>query len=374
VLIVEEAMYDTSPKRAVLAAAGALARYGWEPMLFSLRRLPASIRSVEGAAAAAGLTVGYGMRRPRSLQTAAGPALARLGGAARRADVVVSGSEVGQGLLASWAVARAGRRPFGIWVHCDARVAAEERMPARLRPVLWRAYRGADGLAPVAGDLVAPLQALAPRSVVRVVPHGHDPEQTRRRAAGPLPAAIPPSSIVAVGPLRHQHGFDVLIRALAVLRAQGLRLEAVIAGEGEGRSELEALARQIGVADQVHLVGEVVEPQPLLAAAALVVFAARFDGYPSVVTDALTLGVPVIASDCPTGPADQLGGGVYGRLVAPGDEAALAAALADHHADPTVLAARAAARPPFPTPDDSAAALAAFLDGLAARRTSRRKR
>jgi glycosyltransferase involved in cell wall biosynthesis len=237
---------------------------------------------------------------------------------------------------------------------------------------MWRAYRGADGLAPAAADLVEPLRAAGPRAAVRIVPHGHDPAQTVRRATAPLPAAVsrlrPPAPVVAVGPLRHQHGFDVLIRALAMVRAQGIVLDAVIAGEGEGRSDLEALALELGVADRVHLVGHVADPQALLATAGALVFTARFDGYPAVVTDALTLGVPVIASDCPTGPAEQLGGGAYGRLVPPGDDAALAAALADHHADPAALAALAAARPPFPTPDDSALALAAFLDDIARRR------
>jgi glycosyltransferase involved in cell wall biosynthesis len=68
-------------------------------------------------------------------------------------------------------------------------------------------------------------------------------------------------------------------------------------------------------------------PLHVLAGAALLVLSSRWEGYPNVLLEALALGVPVVATDCPHGPRELLDGGRYGRLTAVGDHVALARAM-----------------------------------------------
>jgi glycosyltransferase involved in cell wall biosynthesis len=59
-----------------------------------------------------------------------------------------------------------------------------------------------------------------------------------------------------------------------------------------------------------------------------------FEGLPGVLIQALAMGCPVVATDCPSGPAEILDGGRHGRLVPPGDPDALAAAILAALAEP----------------------------------------
>ena len=86
-------------------------------------------------------------------------------------------------------------------------------------------------------------------------------------------------------------------------------------------------SRELGLAGEVDLPGFVPNPYPLIARAALFVLSSAWEGSPNVLTEALALGVPAVSTDCPSGPAEILGGGRYGPLVPVGDVAALAEAM-----------------------------------------------
>lgn len=146
-------------------------------------------------------------------------------------------------------------------------------------------------------------------------------------------------TVLAAGRLSRQKGFDVLIRAHARLVAQGVEHDLLIVGEGAGHAELLALARDLGVEGSVHLPGYVANPYPLMRRAAVFALSSRWEGFANVVVEALACGVPVVATDCPSGPAEILAGGRHGLLVPPDDPEALAGALGRVLADP-VLAAR----------------------------------
>lgn len=137
-----------------------------------------------------------------------------------------------------------------------------------------------------------------------------------------------PPVIVGAGRLTRQKDFPTLIEAFARLRAaRPCRL--VILGEGRQRPGLEAQAARLGVGADVALPGFAADLPAWLARADLFVLSSAWEGSPNVLTEALALGVPVVATDCPSGPREILAGGRYGPLVPVGNPAALARAMGE---------------------------------------------
>jgi len=147
--------------------------------------------------------------------------------------------------------------------------------------------------------------------------------------------------ILGAGRLQRQKDFPTLIRAFAQVRKRH-PCRLVILGEGSGRVQLQALATELEIAADVELLGFRTNPYPFLARADLFVLSSRWEGSPNVLTEAMALGTPVVAPDCPSGPHELLDGGRYGPLVPVGDVRALALALAktlDHRPPPEMLKA-----------------------------------
>jgi glycosyltransferase involved in cell wall biosynthesis len=169
-------------------------------------------------------------------------------------------------------------------------------------------------------------------------------------------------------------GFDVLLDALPALRARVPSAHVVLLGDGEDRPALEARARALGVAERVHLLGAVADVPAHLAAADVLAAPSRNEGMGRVLVEAMALGVPVVGSAV-GGIPDVIEDGECGRLVAPGDAAALAEALADLGADAALRAKLGAAARPraeaFST-DVAAAAIGAIYDAHARARRLRR--
>src|SRR5574337_725737 len=153
-----------------------------------------------------------------------------------------------------------------------------------------------------------------------------------------------PPVLLAVGRLVAQKDFPTLLKAFARVRAvRPARL--LILGEGKKRTQLELLARQLGVAADVALPGCAPNPFPYMMRASMFVLSSAWEGLPGVLIEAMTCGCPVVSTDCPSGPAEILDGGAYGPLVPVGDDAALAEAILSvlkTPPDPEGLRARAA--------------------------------
>jgi glycosyltransferase involved in cell wall biosynthesis len=133
--------------------------------------------------------------------------------------------------------------------------------------------------------------------------------------------------IVGAGGLRRQKDFATLIRAFALLRKEhSARL--VILGRGRQEQRLRELTAKLGVATDVQLAGFVDNPYPYLAHGDLFALSSRWEGSPNVLTEALALGTPVVATDCRSGPREILQGGRYGPLVPVGDPESMAGAMA----------------------------------------------
>jgi glycosyltransferase involved in cell wall biosynthesis len=132
--------------------------------------------------------------------------------------------------------------------------------------------------------------------------------------------------ILAAGRLSPEKDFATLLRAFSIIRRHN-KAKLVIIGEGEERSRLGQLARQLGVDDNLYLPGFQANPFSFMRAASVFVLSSRFEGMPSVLVQAMACGTPVVATDCPTGPRQILERGRWGRLVPVGDHRALAVAI-----------------------------------------------
>lgn len=135
-----------------------------------------------------------------------------------------------------------------------------------------------------------------------------------------------PPVIVAIGRLEAQKNFPNMLRALARVR-QHCPARLLILGEGSQRGSLESLVREMQLEDAVALPGFVANPARYVARAAVYAMSSSWEGMPVALIEALALGVPVVSTDCPSGPAEILNNGVYGTLVPMNDSAALAEAI-----------------------------------------------
>lgn len=131
--------------------------------------------------------------------------------------------------------------------------------------------------------------------------------------------------VLFVGRLdRYTKGLDLLLAAWAGVDVP--RPPLVIVGDGADRAWLDAEIARRGLAD-VHCVGWQADPQPFYRRAGLFLMCSRYEGWSNVLLEAMGQGCPVLASDCPHGPAEMLGAGLAGQLLPAGDVPALRAAI-----------------------------------------------
>lgn len=192
-------------------------------------------------------------------------------------------------------------------------------------------YRRADEItavsAGVKADLVHHLKLDPAR--VRVVYNPIVTPELERLAAAPAghPWLDQPTPVVlAAGRLVAEKDFALLVRSFARLRARR-PVRLVILGEGPQRGELERLIAELELGDDVQLPGFDPNPFRFMSRCAVFVLSSRFEGLPGALIQAMACGAPVVACDCPTGPAEIVTDGEDGLLVPVGDEAALAAAV-----------------------------------------------
>jgi glycosyltransferase involved in cell wall biosynthesis len=132
--------------------------------------------------------------------------------------------------------------------------------------------------------------------------------------------------ILAVGRLTKAKDYPTLFRAFSLVR-QVRPAKLLILGEGEERSNLERLAIELGIQNDVSMPGFVDNPFAFMAKASVFVLSSAWEGFGNVLVEALACGCPVVATDCRSGPREILDNGRYGRLVPVGDHEALAKAI-----------------------------------------------
>lgn len=120
-------------------------------------------------------------------------------------------------------------------------------------------------------------------------------------------------NIVSVGRLTRQKGYDKLIALMPAIVAVNPDVRLYIVGEGEERSAIESLIRDLDLGDYVILTGFMDNPYSLMREMDLFVCSSVAEGFSLVIAEAMTVGLPIVSMEC-AGPNELLGNGKYGVL------------------------------------------------------------
>lgn len=212
---------------------------------------------------------------------------------------------------------------------------AEQRLTlASMVATMRTVYRFADGVVGVSDKVSKEIARHTglPASRVTTIHNPVGPPLERARGGAPWADATG-KRILSVGTLKPVKNHRLLIRAFADLRATQEATLAIV-GEGPERPALEAQVAEAGLQGHVLLPGFTITPGDWYRGADLFVLASDNEGFGNVLVEALHYGLSIVATDCPGGPSEILGGGRWGRLVPPGDVTALTGAMRASLASP----------------------------------------
>ncbi len=161
----------------------------------------------------------------------------------------------------------------------------------------------------------------------------YNPARVASFASGDVHSWLSPQrtwiAVVTVGRLTAQKRHDVLLKAVAIAnKTRETRL--LILGQGELQESLEQFADQLGISDKVDFLGFKSQPHQYMAKADVFALSSDWEGFGNVLVEALSVGAPVVSTDCPSGPSEILEQGLFGELVPMGDADRLADALINY--------------------------------------------
>lgn len=240
-------------------------------------------------------------------------------------------SALGQTNLAALVASRLSttRIPVLVTEHQSFERSRDSGFRQRIFPFLARRLYPAAKVAAVSegvADTMAEVIGL-PRQDITVIPNPVLTAELYELVKEPLPATVRRPYVLGMGRLTAQKNFPLLLDAFRRVAVEQPDLNLVILGEGPDRPDLEARVKELGLQDRVSLPGFQANPYPWLKEAAAFALSSDWEGLPTVLIEALALDVPIVATDCPSGPLEILDGGRLGRLVPMNDAPALAAAL-----------------------------------------------
>lgn len=192
-------------------------------------------------------------------------------------------------------------------------------------------YRMADSVAGVSDGVARDIEHLAGLSKGAVatlynpIPQRPMPNERALAEAEALWNGQRGERILTVGSLKDAKNHPLLLHAFAQSSRPTSTL--MLVGQGQNEPMLRALAADLGVSDRVNFAGFFPDPSPFYATADLFVLSSDYEGLPTVLIEALSFGLPVVSTDCPSGPAEILENGRWGRLTPVGDASALARAM-----------------------------------------------
>jgi glycosyltransferase involved in cell wall biosynthesis len=138
---------------------------------------------------------------------------------------------------------------------------------------------------------------------VSSIPNPYDLERIAREGEARPDIPLPPRFMASVGRLVGTKGFEDLIDAYALADPD---IPLCILGDGPDRGRLEAHIAARGLTGRVLLLGYVKNPFAVVVRADLFLSASHCEGFPNAMAEAMALGRPIVATDCPSGPAELL--------------------------------------------------------------------
>jgi glycosyltransferase involved in cell wall biosynthesis len=132
--------------------------------------------------------------------------------------------------------------------------------------------------------------------------------------------------VISVGRLAKQKDYPTLLQAFYLVRKK-IQTRLLILGEGEERPLLEKLIDELNLKEWVDLPGFVQNPYAYMARSDVFVLSSAWEGLPTVLIEAMACGCPVVSTDCPSGPAEILENGKWGKLVPVEDVEVLAGSI-----------------------------------------------
>lgn len=205
------------------------------------------------------------------------------------------------------------------WEHChfDEDLGRKARRVAR-----WLAGRFDDGVVVLTErDRERWTEGLRPRCGIHAI-------------SNPLPFPFPDVDgdqtsqvVLAVGRLTYAKGFDVLLDAWAKVIRRHPDWRLVIVGDGEEREALQAQQLRLGIEHSVEMPGATNNVSEYYRQASIFCLSSRYEGFGLVLIEAMSFALPVVTSDCKTGPRELVDDGINGLKVPVEDATSLAAAL-----------------------------------------------
>jgi glycosyltransferase involved in cell wall biosynthesis len=236
---------------------------------------------------------------------------------ARKADLVIGGNE-GRATFVGLLAAKLTGKPFVAWIHNNW-MQFKEVVSWRQILSLKSCTNFADRIVVCSGGAGAGLEQLIGKRPIKVIHNGVPVQTIQEQAEAPLPtefeSLFEQPTVVAVGRLNYQKGYNYLVAAHAEVIRAGIHHNLVIVGQGDLEAELHQQAVDLGVEQTVHFVGFHPNPYSFMKRATVFALSSRFEGFPLVLIEAMACGAPIVAFDCPSGPREALEDGKHGILV-----------------------------------------------------------
>ncbi len=219
--------------------------------------------------------------------------------------------------------------------HLLMRAKYEPQKTIRMTPLTTRlSYPWADGIIAVCNgvaDNLAEITGLSSERIQVIYNPTITPQlllKAQETIEHPWFKSGEPPVILGVGRHTKQKDFPTLIRAFAKIReVRPARLMILGQAWNNPDSQVMSLIKDLNLETEVALPGFQKNPYPYMAQASVFVLSSRWEGLSNALLEAMALGTPVVATDCPGGSAEILGNGEYGELVPVGDCEAMAQAI-----------------------------------------------
>jgi len=203
------------------------------------------------------------------------------------------------------------------WIHCD--LEKKEGMAPR-RDWLKRIYNAYDNVVCVSQNVSDSMKSWLGVNNTKVLYNVNDLRDIREQGKAFSVKRENCLTMVAVGRLCYQKGYDRSLEACSLLKDAGVAFRLWILGQGSDRALLEEKRRKLDLEKQISFLEFQENPYPYMVAADMTVCASRYEGFSTVLTESMILGTPVITMAC-TGMEELLGQGEYGVITEPTPEA-----------------------------------------------------